>query len=76
MAEMVRAKVQSGECASESKVIRDGLRALQLHELALDNWLREQVAPAYDAMKADSSRAVSAKKVHASLANAEGRTRR
>jgi len=70
MAEMVRAKVESGEYASESEVIRDGLRVLQLHERALEDWLREQVAPAYDAMKADPSRAVSAQKVRASLAAA------
>lgn len=67
MAELVRAKVKSGEYASESEVIRGGLRALQLHERALDHWLREQVAPAYDAMKANPSRAVSAAKVRASL---------
>jgi putative addiction module CopG family antidote len=67
MAELVRAKVESGEYASESEVIRGGLRALQLHERALDSWLREQVAPAYDAMKANPSRAVSAVKVRASL---------
>ena len=70
MAEMVRAKVQSGEYASESEVVRDGLRALQVHERALDAWLRDQVAPAYDAMKADPSRAVSADAVRASLAAA------
>ena len=70
MAELVRAKVESGEYASESEVIRDGLRALQLHERALEAWLREQVAPAYDAMKADPSRAVSGRKVRASLAAA------
>ena len=70
MAEMVRAKVESGEYASESEVIRGGLRALQLHERALDHWLREQVAPAYDAMKANPSRAVSPAKVRASLAAA------
>jgi antitoxin ParD1/3/4 len=70
MAELVRAKVESGEYASESEVIRDGLRALQLHERALEGWLREQVAPAYDAMKADPSRAVSVEKVRTSLAAA------
>ena len=70
MAELVRTKVESGEYASESEVIRDGLRALQLHERALDTWLREQVAPAYDAMKANPSRAVSATKVRTSLAAA------
>jgi putative addiction module CopG family antidote len=67
MAEMVRAKVESGEYVSESEVVRDGLRALQVHERALDAWLREQVAPAYDAMKTDRSRARSAEKVRASL---------
>jgi putative addiction module CopG family antidote len=70
MAEMVRTKVESGEYASESEVIRDGLRSLQLHERALETWLREQVAPTYDAMKADPSRAVSSEKVRASLAAA------
>ena len=63
MAEMVRTKVESGEYASESEVIRDGLRSLQLHERALETWLREQVAP-------DPSRAVSSEKVRASLAAA------
>ncbi len=70
MAELVHSKVQSGEYASESEVIRDGLRALQMHERALEAWLREQVAPAYDAIKANPSRAVSAQKVRASLAAA------
>jgi putative addiction module CopG family antidote len=70
MAELVRAKVESGAYASESEVIRDGLRALQLHERALESWLREQVAPAYDAIKADPSRAVPADAVRASLAAA------
>jgi putative addiction module CopG family antidote len=70
MAQLVRAKVESGEYASESEVIRDGLRALQLHDRALESWLREQVAPAYDAIKADPLRAVSVEEVRASLAAA------
>lgn len=68
MAEMVRAKVESGEYASESEVIRDGLRALQARERALETWLRERVALTYDAMKANPSRAISSAKVRASLA--------
>ena len=70
MAEMVRTKVESGDYASESEVIRDGLRALQLHERALETWLRERVAPTYDAMKVDPLRAISSEKVRASLAAA------
>jgi putative addiction module CopG family antidote len=68
MAQLVRAKVESGEYASESEVIRDGLRALETRDRALEAWLREDVAAAYDAMKADPSRAVTAEKVRASLA--------
>jgi putative addiction module CopG family antidote len=70
MAEMVRTRVESGEYASESEVIRDGLRALQRHDRALEAWLREDVAAAYDAMKADPSRAITVEKVRASLAAA------
>jgi putative addiction module CopG family antidote len=70
MAEMVRTRVESGEYASESEVIRDGLRALEMHDRALEAWLREDVASAYDAMKANPSRAVSAARVRASLAAA------
>jgi putative addiction module CopG family antidote len=68
MAESVRAKVAAGEYATESEVIRDGLRSLFARDRAVESWLREQVAPAYDALKADSSRAVSVDKVRASLA--------
>src|SRR5258708_36479096 len=58
MAEVVRSKVAAGEYATESEVIRDGLRALLARDRAVESWLREQVAPAYDALKADPSRAV------------------
>ena len=68
MAEMVKIKVSSGEYASESEVIRDGLRALQARDRAVENWLRQEVAPAYDAMKADPSRGRSIADIRASLA--------
>ncbi|MBF2718245.1 type II toxin-antitoxin system ParD family antitoxin [Agrobacterium vitis] len=58
MAEMVKAKVASGEYASESEVIRDGLRTLAARDSVVERWLREEVAPAYDAHKADPTRAV------------------
>jgi antitoxin ParD1/3/4 len=76
MAEMVRAKVDSGEYASESEVIRDGLRVLKAREQAVQSWLINQVAQAYDAMKADPSRALSTKKVRNSLAAAHKSTRK
>ncbi len=58
LAEMVRAKVASGEYASESEVIGDGLRTLAARDAGVERWLREDVTPAYDAHKADSSRTI------------------
>ena len=68
MADSVKAKVAAGEYATESEVIRDGLRALMARDRALENWLTGQVAPAYDALKADPSRALSIDQVRARLA--------
>ena len=50
MARLVKAKVASGEYASESGVIRDGLRVLQVRERAMEHWLHEEAAAAYDAL--------------------------
>jgi len=70
MAKMVRNKVASGEYATESEVIRDGLRALEARDRAVEHWLREAVVPAYDALKADPSRAISSAAVRKTLAKA------
>jgi antitoxin ParD1/3/4 len=56
-------KVASGAYASGSEVIRAGLRALQERDAAIERWLREEVIPAYDAIKADPSRGIEAQKV-------------
>jgi len=68
MAEVVKAKVQTGEYASESEVIRDGLRALLAREKAVESWLQDQVGPAYDALKTDPLRAVTVESLRARLA--------
>jgi antitoxin ParD1/3/4 len=60
--------VATGEYATESEVIRDDLRALLARDRAVEYWLHEQVAPAYDALKADPARAVTIDDVRASLA--------
>lgn len=70
MARLVRSKVDSGEYATESEVIRDGLRALAARDRAVEKWLRETVVPAYDALRADPSRARTPANVRASLARA------
>lgn len=68
MAQQVRRKVASGEYASESEVIRDGLRTLLARDKAIQAWLLDEVAPTYDAMKADSERAISQRAVKEALA--------
>ena len=68
MANAMKAKVKAGEYASESEVIRDGLRALMARDHAVESWLHSQVGPAYDALKADPSRAVSVEHMRAYLA--------
>jgi putative addiction module CopG family antidote len=67
MVAMVKAKVTSGEYASESEVIRDGLRTLQARDAALESWLRDEVAKSYDEFAADPSTGVPANEVMARL---------
>lgn len=53
MAKAVKDKVASGAYASESEVVRDGLRALAEREAALEDWLRTEGVARYDAFKRD-----------------------
>lgn len=75
MADVVKSKVKAGEYASESEVIRDGLRALMARDRAVEGWLHNQVGPAYDALKADPSRAVTVDAVRARLASEFAKSR-
>ena len=68
MAEALRERVRSGQYASESEVIRDGLRALFAQEAAVETWLRDEVAAAYDAAEADPASAATADEVRQRLA--------
>ena len=74
MAAQVKAKVASGEYASESEVIRDGLRALHARDRAVEAWLRNEVVPAYDAFKADPSGGLSVDDLRAALAERHARS--
>jgi putative addiction module CopG family antidote len=67
MADVVKAKVNAGEYASESEVIRDGLRTLIARDRAVEAWLLNEVGLAWDALKADPSRAVTTDQVRARL---------
>lgn len=55
MAALVKARVASGEYASESEVIREGLRALLARDNAVEKWLQEQVVPVWNALQETDS---------------------
>lgn len=48
---LVKSLVASGQYATDSEVIRDGLRMLNAREIAMSRWLREEVIPAYQQLK-------------------------
>ena len=55
--------VAKGTYASASEVVRAGLRALRERDAAVERWLAEDVAPAYDRLREDPSRTLSAQSV-------------
>lgn len=56
MADAVKDKVRSGEYATESELIRDGLRALLARDQVVEKWLRDTVVPAAEALRAGPGR--------------------
>ncbi|OMH23352.1 CopG family transcriptional regulator [Tersicoccus phoenicis] len=70
MADALKERVASGAYASESEVVRDGLRALFAREEAVETWLRNEVTASYDELRADPSRAIGSEDMRAQLAEA------
>lgn len=68
MANLIKAKVADGEYATESEVIRDGMRALMARDRAVENWLHQEVGPAFDALQAHPERAIPIDQIRARLA--------
>lgn len=68
LADALRERVRSGQYSNESEVIRDGLQALFARDHAIETWLHDEVAAAYDAVVADPSRAIAAPALRARLA--------
>jgi putative addiction module CopG family antidote len=52
MAKLIKDKVARGTYATESEVVRDGLRALQERDAAVEQWLRTEGVARYDAYRA------------------------
>src|SRR5699024_6796009 len=67
MADALKERVRSGAYASESEVVRDGLRALFARDRAVESWLREDVAEVYDALVADPADVLTADELREQL---------
>ncbi len=67
MADMVKAKVASGEYASESEVVQDGLLSLLDHDAAIEKWLVEEVVPTLKDIEAHPEKLLSPEQVSARL---------
>lgn len=66
-AEFIDEKVAAGDYASVSEVVRAGLRALRERDAAVERWLRDEVAPTFDAMVQDPGRGLSIESVFADV---------
>lgn len=62
-AAFVERRLRAGGYASASEVIGAGLRALREQEAAVEFWLRDEVGPVFDAMRADPTRGIPAREV-------------
>lgn len=51
-ARFVDEQVSAGKYASAEAVVEAGVAALQTRETAIERWLKEEVAPVYDRVKA------------------------
>ena len=68
-AAFIDAQVASGAFATASEVVSAGLCALQERDAAVERWLREEVAPAYDRWKADPSSEISSEDLASACAS-------
>ena len=68
LADELEQRVASGAYADRSEAVTDGLRELFAREETVDAWLRGDVAPAYDELRADSSLVLDASQVRARIA--------
>lgn len=65
----IDAQVAAGTFASASEVVRAGLRALQERDAAVERWLREEVVPIVQAVRAGRMKTYGAADVRKHLAD-------
>lgn len=66
-AAFIDAKVEAGEYASSSEMVREGIRGMQEDELVLHEWLRREVLPAVEELEANPELARPADEVFAEI---------
>ncbi|TXE22168.1 ribbon-helix-helix domain-containing protein [Serratia ureilytica] len=68
MAKQVKDRVSSGAYATESEVIREGLRMLDARDVVINEWLRTTVVPAAVNLESNPDSALTADQVRKNLA--------
>jgi antitoxin ParD1/3/4 len=63
MAKQVERKVESGDYASVSEVVRDGIRTLLDRDAAIEKWLREEVVKGVEEYRANPASAIPSDKI-------------
>ena len=63
MAKQVERKVESGDYASVSEVVRDGIRTLLNRDAAIEKWLREEVVEGVEEYRANPASAIPSDKI-------------
>jgi antitoxin ParD1/3/4 len=66
-AAFIDARVESGNYASGSEVVREGLRGMQEDEAVIDDWLKREVLPAIEELEANPELARPAEEVFAEI---------
>ncbi len=63
LAEVIEGKIKSGDYASVSDVVRDGVYALIERDAAVEQWLRDEVIAGHQEYLADPSKGVPAEDI-------------
>ncbi|HEX4297826.1 MAG TPA: type II toxin-antitoxin system ParD family antitoxin [Devosia sp.] len=66
-AKFIDRKVDEGQFASGSEVVRQGIRAVQERDVAIERWLREEVVPIYDRVMAGEEKLLTPEDVRRGL---------